>query len=317
MITFSAEEVSHLQTRHSWFAAFGDPLPVGLASLESPAPAALHFIDKKRQDRAQEDWPEGACVLVASGNNLTNVRAVQVPIPKAAIAALLADLRAMRLAAQRFEIYNGAWLAAGASLPEHCLIEPGAVVCSGVVVGPRVTIGANAVIRSGVVIGAGSRIQSGASIGEDGFGYAFDDAGGSVRLPHMGGVEIGAAVDVGANSVICAGTIDPTRINADSRIDGHVYVGHNAQIGRRSWVVAGAVVGGSSIIGDGVWVNTSAMVRTKVRVGDRAVVGAGAVVMKDVAPDTSVMGDVAAEARSRLRRDAVLHQILRERGIES
>jgi UDP-3-O-[3-hydroxymyristoyl] glucosamine N-acyltransferase LpxD len=307
MIKFSTEEMRNLQTRHPWLAEFGDPLPVGLASLESPAPAALHFIDKKRKDRAQGGWPDGACVLVASGNDLTNVRAVQVPMPKIAIAALLADLRTMRLAAQRFEIHNGAWLAAGVALPEDCLVEPGAIVCSGALVGPRVTIGPNAVIRSGVVIGAGSRIQSGASIGEDGFGYAFDDAGGSVRLPHMGGVEIGADVDVGANSVICGGTIDPTRINAGSRIDGHVYVGHNAQIGHRSWVVAGAVVGGSSIIGDCVWVNTSAMVRTKVRVGDRAVVGAGAVVMKDVAPET----------RSRLRRYAVLDQILRERGIES
>ena len=67
-------------------------------------------------------------------------------------------------------------------------------------------------------------------------------------------------------------------------------VGHETEIGRGSVVNPGANISGGVKIGDEVLVGSGAKVLQYLRVGERAKIGAGAVVIRDVDPDTTVVG---------------------------
>lgn len=311
MIRFSSAEIDWLRERHAWLRDFGGNAPSGVASMAEPHPAAIHFLEAKHANHAPS-LPLGSClILPATASAPFGLRVVRHDLPKIAVRALLVDLRAARNRGQRFELVNGVFLAPDAVIDASARIEPGAIVLAGATVGGGSEIHSGAVIRPGVEIGRRCRVQSGAVVGEDGFGHAFDVDGAAHQIPHMGGVAIGDDVDVGPNSVIAAGTIDPTRIGSGTKIDGNVYIGHNAQLGFGVIAAAGAIVGGSARVGNCVWLHPGAILRTKVVIGDRAVVGAGALVMKPVSEGQTVIGEVATDARVRLRREASIDQLLR------
>jgi acetyltransferase-like isoleucine patch superfamily enzyme len=90
-----------------------------------------------------------------------------------------------------------------------------------------------------------------------------------------------------------AGCYEPTRVGRDSKLFAHVHVGHDAQIGERTTVATGTVVGGHAVLGDDVRVGINATILPFRRVGDGARVGAGAVVTRDVPPGVVVVGNPA------------------------
>lgn len=113
------------------------------------------------------------------------------------------------------------------------------------------------------------------------------------RFPHIGGVRIGANVEIGSNTCIDRGAIGDTVIGDGTKIDNHVHVAHNVRIGRDCIIVAGAVIGGSAVLGDRVFVGINASIKNKVRIGDDAVIGMGAVVTKDVPAGETWVGNPA------------------------
>lgn len=176
---------------------------------------------------------------------------------------------------------------------------------------PSVTLGLNVSIGKGVVIGAGTRIEpnvtiadntrigkdcwlkSGCVIGESGFGLERDADGTPLRMLHFGGVVIGDRVEIGAVTTVCQGTLGPTVVEDDAKIDDHVHVAHNCRIGKKAFVIACAELSGGVVLGEAAWVGPNASVLEQVKIGDRAFVGLGAVVLRDVAADTTVVGNPA------------------------
>lgn len=312
MIVLTAGDIAALASRFGWFAAL-DPKPAALASLRQPQPDALHFFDAK--GKKPPALPAGASLLLRPGSVCPkDVRAIEIAEPKVAFAGLTHALRDARRVDDIALTRSGAFVSASAAIGPGCLIEAGAYVGPGVTLGPDSLVEAGAVLRPGVSIGARCRVLANAVVGSDGFGHAFPPQAWPEPIAHLGGVVIGDDVDIGPGAFVSAGTIDPTTIGEGTKIDGHAYIGHNAQIGAGVMVCAHAVVGGSAVVSDGVWLNPGALIRTKVRIGDRATVGMGAVVMKSVAAGTTVMGDTASEIRERLRRQVALERLAVERG---
>lgn len=312
MIPLSPDEAAALEEAFSWLRAFG-ARPRALASIAKPEPAALHFVDGRSAARPLA-LPTGALLLHPPKHEPSSgVRAVAVERPRLEFARLTRALLARRTQAVRYEAVNGAWIAEGARLGPGCRIGPGAVIGPDVELGPGVEVMAGAVLLRSVRAGERCRIHPLSRLGVDGYGYGFAADGTAVQIAHLGGVVLGRNVVVGPGSTVCAGTLDASVIGDDVMIDGQVYIGHNVLLKARCQITAGAVIGGSARIGEGALIHPGAMVKTKIEVGDGAVVGIGAAAVKPVAAGETVMGEVAGEIRSRLRREAGLDALLKDK----
>ena len=130
-------------------------------------------------------------------------------------------------------------------------------------------------------------------IGGDGFGYARNEDGTLVKMPHQGNVIIEENVEIGSNTSIDRAVVGSTVIGAGTKIDNLVHIAHGVKIGKNCLIAAGAVIGGSCEIGDNcnIWVHAS--IKNKVKIGNNVTVGMGAVVLKDVPDGATVVGNPA------------------------
>jgi len=104
---------------------------------------------------------------------------------------------------------------------------------------------------------------------------------------------LGDDVHIGAYTCIDGGNMGDTVIGDGTRIDNLVHIGHNAKIGKRCTIVAGAVIGGWVEIGDDTFVGMGALIRNRVKVGSGCTIGMGSVVVKDVPDGVTVKGNPA------------------------
>ncbi len=151
-------------------------------------------------------------------------------------------------------------------------------------------------------------IHAGAVIGADGFGYKFRQ-GTHVKVPQVGNVVIGNHVEIGANTCIDRGALGSTVIDAGSKIDNLVQIGHNNKLGKHVIVCGQTGISGSCTIEDYAILAGSAGVADHVKIGQGAVVMARAGVASDVVAKTQVFGSPAKEKRTAYREQIALSQL--------
>ena len=110
-------------------------------------------------------------------------------------------------------------------------------------------------------------------------------------------VEIDPTATVGPLTQIDAGCERPTRVGANTMIQGLVHIGHGVQIGAGCDIASGTVISGEATIGDHVRVGVNATISPYVRIAGGARIGAGAVVVKHVPGHTVVVGNPARPLR--------------------
>lgn len=177
------------------------------------------------------------------------------------------------------------------------VIGKNVVIESGCVVGENTIIEHNVVIHSGTRIGKNSRIRSCSSIGGDGFGFERLEDGAPLRFPHLGGVQIGDNVEIGACTAVARGTLSDTIIHDHVKIDNLVHIAHNCEIKKGAFIIACAELSGGAIIGENAWVAPNSCTREKVNIGAGALVGLGSVVTKDVPDGCVFAGNPAKKIR--------------------
>jgi UDP-3-O-[3-hydroxymyristoyl] glucosamine N-acyltransferase len=214
----------------------------------------------------------------------------------------------------------------------HCVIEAGVkigagtVIYPGVFLGPQVRMGEdcvlfpNVVLYEETVLGNRVRIHGGSVLGADGFGYAPRFQGGAPhghqKIYHLGNVQVGDDVEIGASTTIDRGTVGPTVIESFVIIDNQVQIGHNCFIGEGAIIcgscgLAGRVrVGKYAILGGMVGVNNA------VNIGDRAIVGGMSGVPGDVAADSAVMGSPHRDKKDYLRLQFLFNRMIEERNAQ-
>ena len=117
------------------------------------------------------------------------------------------------------------------------------MLCANAAVGAEVVIGDNSVLFEGVVVRRGCRIGRNVRIGPnsvigfDGFGY-YHAEGKHHRIPHIGIVEIGDDVDLGACVCVDRAKFGAMRVGAGTKTDNFVQVAHNVQVGENCLMAA-------------------------------------------------------------------------------
>lgn len=149
---------------------------------------------------------------------------------------------------------EGVAVGAQAVIGEGVEIGASAHIGAGTVIGDDCTIGpgcflhANVTLYHGVSLGRNSIVHSGAVVGSDGFGFA-PEQGRWVKIRQLGGVEVGANVEIGAGSTIDRGALGNTVIGDGVILDNLVQIAHNVQVGDNSALAGCAAIAGSTIVG--------------------------------------------------------------------
>ncbi|HYE02467.1 MAG TPA: UDP-3-O-(3-hydroxymyristoyl)glucosamine N-acyltransferase [Phycisphaerales bacterium] len=303
----------------------------GLETLERAGPEHLTFI---RSHAYALRWPSaraGAALvsrtLEVAGHDPRSRALIVVDDADLALIALLEALQRPDP-----EIPSGvhpaatidptAELAPGVGVGPGCRVGPGTRLDRGVilmancVIGAQVTIGAGTVIHPGVVIysrsviGAACVLHAGVVIGADGFGYRPAPEGrGLVKIPHIGNVEIGSGVEIGANTCIDRAKFGSTVIGDGTKIDNLCQVGHNCRVGRSVVMCGMAGLAGSVTIGDGALLGAGIGVADNIRVGAGTRLGARTGVIEDIGPGETWFGYPARPQSAAMRELASVRQL--------
>jgi UDP-3-O-[3-hydroxymyristoyl] glucosamine N-acyltransferase len=292
----------------------------GVGSLEGASPEQIALFGSAKLRDAALACRAGAFVVSIDLAELIDRPALLSPNPGLAMAKIAGFFHPR--AAGVVGVHPSAVIAASARIAPSASIGPfvaigddseigeGVVVGPGVVIGRRCVVGAGArlhprvVLYDDVVLGQRVEVHAGAVLGADGFGYV-SDGKGLVKVPQVGGLEVGDDVEIGANSAVDRATYDHTRIGAGSKLDNLVQVGHNAQIGP-SCVLCGQVgVAGSSSFGAGVVLGGQVGVADHVVLADGVQVAGGSVVLQSVSERGAKLGGYPARPLPQWRRDGV------------
>jgi len=149
-------------------------------------------------------------------------------------------------------IYIGAFAYLGdhVSIGDHVKIYPNVYIGDQVTIGNNVTLFAGAKIYSDTVIGNGCVLHSNVIIGADGFGFAPNKNGEFIKVPQIGNVIIEDNVDIGAATTIDRATLGATIIRNGVKLDNHIQIAHNVEIGKNTVIAAQTGIAGSTKIGE-------------------------------------------------------------------
>jgi len=205
-------------------------------------------------------------------------------------------------------------------------VGPCAVICAGAKIGPRTVLHAGVVVNEDATIGAdcdlranvviehactvGDRviIHANASIGADGFGYLFRN-GRHVKIPQIGSVVIEDDVEIGANSCVDRARTGVTRVGRGSKIDNHVQIAHNCDIGSHVLIAALSAIGGSTSIGSYTVIGGMVGVSDHLRIGQGVRIAARSAVTRHVKPGEIVRGYPAVENKQYVREQIALRKL--------
>jgi UDP-3-O-[3-hydroxymyristoyl] glucosamine N-acyltransferase len=304
----------------------GDVVLSGGATLDAAGPADLVFVDS-RAAIAEMGATAAGCLLVRTDAEAPAGKTViRVKQPRGAFAkamrALLPDVRPPAGIHATATVAESAVVGEGASIGPHVVleerarigartaVEAGSYVGRGSFVGDDCRIHANVTVYAGVEIGARAILHSGCVIGADGFGFVLEN-GRYEKFPQMGGVKIGADVEIGANSCVDRGALGDTVIGDGAKIDNLVHIGHNCRIGKHVVMAAQCGLSGGVRMDDYVTAGGQAGLGEKAHIGAQAVLGGqcGVLPNKTVEGGKAYWGTPARPHREYLKKLALIDKL--------
>ena len=166
-------------------------------------------------------------------------------------------------------------------------------------IGDNVTIGDDCVFFAGVriysetVIGNRCNIHSGTIIGSDGFGFAPQEDGTYVKVPQIGNVIIEDDVEIGACTTVDRATLGSTIIRKGVKLDNHIQVAHNVEIGENTVIAAQTGIAGTTKIGKNGLIGGQVGFAGHLLIGDNVKIQAQSGIGKNLADGEVVQGSPA------------------------
>ena len=166
-------------------------------------------------------------------------------------------------------------------------------------IGDNVTIGDNCVFFAGVriysetEIGNNCIIHSGTIIGSDGFGFAPQEDGTYSKVPQIGNVIIEDNVEIGACTTVDRATLGSTIIRKGVKLDNHIQVAHNVEIGENTVIAAQTGIAGTTKIGKNCLIGGQVGFAGHLLIGDNVKIQAQSGIGKNLADGEVVQGSPA------------------------
>jgi len=166
-------------------------------------------------------------------------------------------------------------------------------------IGDNVTIGDNCVFFAGVriysetIIGSNCTVHSGTIVGSDGFGFAPQEDGSFKKVPQIGNVIIEDDVEIGSCSTIDRATLGSTIIKKGVKLDNHIQVAHNVEIGENTVIAAQTGIAGSTKIGKNCMIGGQVGIVGHITIGNNVKIQAQSGIGKSLADGEVVQGSPA------------------------
>jgi UDP-3-O-[3-hydroxymyristoyl] glucosamine N-acyltransferase len=303
----------------------GEGVVTGLASLETAGPGQATFA--RREHLKAVPGSRATAVLVPEAVEGAAPALVLVENPYFAFGALMriveaeqrdhpAGVHPTAVIGRNVMLGKDVGLGAHAVIGDDCVLGAGARIYPNTTVGARCRIGAetiiysNVAVREDVTIGRRTIIHSNCSIGGDGFGYLQVERK-HVKVPQVGGVEIGDDVEIGCNCTIDRATLDKTVIENGVKIDNHSHIAHNCRVGEDSMLIAYARMGGSTVVGRNVLMAEDVGLTNGIRIGDRCIIGGASKVSRSWPDDSVILGTPAQRMEDEKRQYVLLKRLPR------
>jgi len=192
-------------------------------------------------------------------------------------------------------LYLGAFAYVGeqVKLGENVKIYPNVYIGDNVKIGDNTTVFAGVKIYSESIIGNNVTIHSGAVIGADGFGFSPGDSGAYSKVPQIGNVIIEDHVDIGAGTTIDRATLGSTIIKKGVKLDNHIQIAHNVEIGENTAIAAQTGIAGSTKIGKNCLIGGQVGIAGHLTIGDRVKIQAQSGIGRDIKDDAMLQGSPA------------------------
>lgn len=307
MILFTKKELNELKNNFNFFKEL-TKTPIGIFSIKNPDINGLHFHFNKTK---KISLPKNSIVITSNKHIVDNNYKFYNDDPKRLLAEILEHIYLSRKSNNYKTYNNNIIIAKDALIDENTKIGHNTIIENNVNIGKGSTIGTNCHIKYNVRIGLNNNIDSNCVVGSDGYGYSISKEK-TMLIRHLGGVILKNNIDIGPQTLISAGQIDPTIIENNVKIDGQVYIGHNAHINKNSFICAKAVVGGSSIVGKNSWIYPQAFISNKVKIGNNSIVGAGSVVLRDVPDKQTHVGNIAEDIKLFQKKNFIINKYFKQ-----
>lgn len=287
----------------------GDVLLDGVQGLDEAGPRHLSFLANRRYTRALARTRAGAVILDRRTPAPPGLTCIRVDDPYLGFAHALSLLNPRdppepgvdpRAYVGEGAVVDGARVEAFAWIGPGAVVGPGTHVEAGAVVAARARVGRDCRLMPASVVcedcALGDRVwlNPGAVVGGEGFGFA-PSPEGLVKIPQVGVAIVEDDVEIGANSCVDRAAMAATRVRRGAKLDNLVQIGHAADIGEHSVLVAYSGVAGSAKLGRGVTLAARAAVLGHLQIGDGVQVGVSSTVTGDQPAGARVTGTPAIE----------------------
>lgn len=300
---------------------------IGVANLADAGPrqlapyTSIQYLDQLKATRAgailikrgsdTESIPDSSALLISDDPEIAFLEAVRLfhagDKPRAGIHPS-ASVDPMAKLGPQVHVGANATIEAEALIGANCTIMANAVIGARCEVGDDCTIYPNVTLYPGMKLGKRVVVHAGSVIGADGFGYKFRN-GRHVKVPHVGWVELGDDVEVGANSCIDRGSLGPTRIGAGTKIDNLVQIAHNNTVGKHCIICGQVALAGSCTLEDYVQLGGNVGLADHASMGKGAKAGAKSGITGHVPAGAEVWGLFAFERNRAFKSYAALRRL--------
>lgn len=186
-----------------------------------------------------------------------------------------------------------------AVLEKNVVIEDDVQIYPNCFIGENTIVGQNTKLYPGVKlyyntkIGKNCIIHSNTVVGADGFGFVPSKTG-IKKIYQIGNVQVNDNVEIGACTTIDRATTGSTVIGSNVKIDDHVHIAHNCEIGDYTIITGQVGMAGSVKIGSNVTIAGQAAIAPHMTIGNNVTIGGKSGVVSDI-PDGSIVSGFPAK----------------------